>query len=281
MFAQALQVAPVYALTGNIILCYNLLFMSTFVISAIGAYLLVRDLTGDWRAGRHCRPRLRISAVSDLAGSPHLQVMSSQWMPLALWGLHRFIARRSVARAGRRHRRSRAAEPVVRLLPAVFRAVRAAVRRAPAVDGAGRLARSRAPGPELAVASVATFALTCRSCCRISRCRSSMRSSGRWARCSPSPPTSGRTGPPRKPIHLWGRLLRLHPHGEGETFLGVTAPSWPCVAIAGRSRIPPRGGRGAPAAFRLRRRMAVILIASSPVHRRSRCSAPCSSVASS
>ena len=84
MFAQALQVAPVYALTGNIILCYNLLFLSTFVISAIGGYLLVRDLTGDWRAGViaglvYGFLPYRISQV------PHLQIMSSQWMPLALW----------------------------------------------------------------------------------------------------------------------------------------------------------------------------------------------------
>ncbi len=94
MFAQALQIAPIYALTGNIILGYNLLFLSTFVISAIGAYLLARDLTGDWRAGIIAGLVFgflpyRISQV------PHLQVMSSQWMPLALWGFHRYIAFRS------------------------------------------------------------------------------------------------------------------------------------------------------------------------------------------
>ena len=96
MFAQALQIAPVYALTGNIILGYNLLFLSTFVLSAVGAYLLVRDLTGDWRAGLIAGLVFgflpyRISQI------PHLQVMSSQWMPLALWGFHRFIAHGSPA----------------------------------------------------------------------------------------------------------------------------------------------------------------------------------------
>ena len=59
MFAQALQVAPVYALTGNIILCYNLVFVSTFVISAIGAYLLVRDLTGDWEVLKALEARVQ------------------------------------------------------------------------------------------------------------------------------------------------------------------------------------------------------------------------------
>ena len=50
LFGQVLQILPVYWLTGNIILCYNLLFISTFALSAFGTYLLVRDLTGDRRA---------------------------------------------------------------------------------------------------------------------------------------------------------------------------------------------------------------------------------------
>ena len=50
LFGQTLQILPVYWLTGNIILCYNLLFISTFALSAFGTYLLVRDLTGDRRA---------------------------------------------------------------------------------------------------------------------------------------------------------------------------------------------------------------------------------------
>ena len=36
LFAQALQILPVYALTGNIILAYNLLFLSTFALSGLG-----------------------------------------------------------------------------------------------------------------------------------------------------------------------------------------------------------------------------------------------------
>ena len=47
LFGQTLQILPVYWLTGNIILCYNLLFIATFALSAFGAYLLVHDLTGD------------------------------------------------------------------------------------------------------------------------------------------------------------------------------------------------------------------------------------------
>jgi len=90
LLAQVLQGAPVYWLTGNIVLTYNLLFLSTYILSAVGTYLLVRDLTGDWRAGL-------ISGLAfgflpyRVAQISHLQVLSTQWMPLALWGLHRFI----------------------------------------------------------------------------------------------------------------------------------------------------------------------------------------------
>jgi len=94
LFGQVLQILPIYWLTGNIILCYNLLFLSTFVLSAFGAYLLVYDLTGDRRAAFIAGVvygflPYRIAAV------PHLQVMSSQWMPLALWGLNRFVTTNS------------------------------------------------------------------------------------------------------------------------------------------------------------------------------------------
>src|SRR5207302_2932084 len=43
---QALQVFPIYALTKNPILCYNLLFLSTFVLSGLGMFLLARELRG-------------------------------------------------------------------------------------------------------------------------------------------------------------------------------------------------------------------------------------------
>ena len=81
---------PVYWLTGNIILCYNLLFISTFVLSAFGTYLLVRDLTGDRRAA-FIAGLVYGFLPYRIASVPHLQVMSSQWMPFALYGLNRFV----------------------------------------------------------------------------------------------------------------------------------------------------------------------------------------------
>ena len=90
LFGQTLQILPVYWLTGNIILCYNLLFVSTFALSAFGTYLLVRDLTGSKRAA-FLAGLVYGFLPYRIASVPHLQVMSSQWMPFALWGLNRFI----------------------------------------------------------------------------------------------------------------------------------------------------------------------------------------------
>ena len=90
LFGQVLQILPVYWLTGNIILCYNLLFISTFALSAFGTYLLVRDLTGDKRAA-FIAGLVYGFLPYRIASVPHVQVMSSQWMPFALYGINRFV----------------------------------------------------------------------------------------------------------------------------------------------------------------------------------------------
>ena len=90
---QMLQALPIYALGGNIFLCYNLLFLSTFVVAGLGMYLFVRDVTR--------RPLAAFLAGLAFAYAPyrlgqfpHLQVMSIGWMPLALLGLRRFFETR-------------------------------------------------------------------------------------------------------------------------------------------------------------------------------------------
>lgn len=88
--AQAVQILPVWALTGNPILCYNLLYLSTFVLSGLGAYLFVRELTGDPRAA-FVAGVLFAFAPYRFPQSSHLQVLSSQWMPFALYGFRRFF----------------------------------------------------------------------------------------------------------------------------------------------------------------------------------------------
>ena len=60
---------------------------------------------------------------------PHLQVLSSQWMPFALLGFRRLLRHAARWRRWPAARGVRRAEPVVRLLPAVLRAGPGRVRR--------------------------------------------------------------------------------------------------------------------------------------------------------
>lgn len=90
LFAQAAAIFPVYAATGNPILCYNLLFLSTFVLSGLGMYLLVRELTGSSIAGL-VAGLLFAFAPYRIPQSSHLQVLSSQWMPFTLYGVRRYF----------------------------------------------------------------------------------------------------------------------------------------------------------------------------------------------
>jgi hypothetical protein len=88
--AQAVQILPVWALTGNPILCYNLLYLSTFVLSGLGAYLFVREISDNPRAA-FVAGVLFAFAPYRFPQSSHLQVLSSQWMPFALYGFRRFF----------------------------------------------------------------------------------------------------------------------------------------------------------------------------------------------
>ena len=91
--AQAVMIVPVYALTGNPILSYNVLFLSTFVLSALGMFLFVRELTGS--SGAAFIAGLAFGFAPYRFGAlAHVQVLSSMWMPFVLLGFHRFFESR-------------------------------------------------------------------------------------------------------------------------------------------------------------------------------------------
>ena len=81
---------PVYWLTGNVLIGYNVVFLSTFSLSAFGGYLLCLHLTGRRDAAFLGGLAFGFAPyrISQLA---HLQVLASFWMPMALLGLHRFL----------------------------------------------------------------------------------------------------------------------------------------------------------------------------------------------
>ncbi len=89
--AQAVQAAPIYWLTGNAILCYNLLFLSTYVLSGVGAFLLARELTGDDAAATVAGLAFAFAPYR-ATSVPHIQVLSAAWMPFTLYAFRRYFS---------------------------------------------------------------------------------------------------------------------------------------------------------------------------------------------
>ncbi len=87
----AILVAPIYWISTNAVLAYNVAFIGSYVLAATGMYLLARLLCG--------RRDAAVIAALIFAFGPyragqltHLQVLFSGWMPIALWLLHRYFA---------------------------------------------------------------------------------------------------------------------------------------------------------------------------------------------
>lgn len=87
---HSLLTLPAYALTRNSVLCYNLWFLSTFGLCGLGTYLLLRELTGNPVAA-FVGGLAFAFAPYRVAAMPHLQVLSSQWMPFVLYALRRYF----------------------------------------------------------------------------------------------------------------------------------------------------------------------------------------------
>jgi hypothetical protein len=89
----SLFVAPVYWLTGNAVLMYNVALLASFVLAGASMYLLVQSLTGRrdvaivMALAFACSP-IRIAQIA------RLQMLMTGWLPLALWGIHRYAATR-------------------------------------------------------------------------------------------------------------------------------------------------------------------------------------------
>lgn len=86
-----LMAAPLIWLGAPAVYAYNVMLLASFVTAALGAFLLVRELTGSAAAG--------VFAGIVFGFSPfrfehynHLEIVWSCWIPLSLWALHRTIA---------------------------------------------------------------------------------------------------------------------------------------------------------------------------------------------
>ena len=178
-------------ISGNPILCYNLLFLSTIVLSGLGMYLLVRELTGNAMAA-FVAGLLFAFAPYRLPQSGHLQVLTSQWMPFVMYGVLRYCQHPPVAAAGRRCQCPRRPEPVVGLLPALLHAVRRAVRALACLAG-GSVARASSVVGRWRLQDCWSRLSPRRFFCRTRHCVVMGSRPGRLPKCSASPPMSTRT----------------------------------------------------------------------------------------
>jgi len=90
LLPQALAIWPVQAIAHNPILSYNVAFLATFVLSGLGMFLFVREVTNN-RAAAFVAGVAYAFGPYRVTSIPHLQILSSQWMPFALYGFRRYF----------------------------------------------------------------------------------------------------------------------------------------------------------------------------------------------
>ncbi len=92
LLGQALLGWPLFQLFPDALLATNLLLVLTFALSALATHLLMRELTGS-DAGAVCGAVLFVFNAYTLSHLPRIQLVTLQWIPLALLFLLRFLER--------------------------------------------------------------------------------------------------------------------------------------------------------------------------------------------
>ncbi|MGE3490726.1 MAG: hypothetical protein AB7N29_12030 [Vicinamibacterales bacterium] len=89
---------PAWLLTHNPYATHNFVFILSFVLSTVATYYLVRHLTGDRRAAAVAGVLFAYCPYA-FARQAHSQLLLIGFLPWSMLAFHRFIARRSAARA--------------------------------------------------------------------------------------------------------------------------------------------------------------------------------------
>ncbi|HET7218105.1 MAG TPA: hypothetical protein VFJ02_08650 [Vicinamibacterales bacterium] len=91
LLGVSIVATPVQHLGGGPIAAYNVCLLLTYALSGFFGYLLVQRLTGSVVAGICSGLAFGFSPYR--AGQlAHIQVLSAQWMPLALLGMHAYVS---------------------------------------------------------------------------------------------------------------------------------------------------------------------------------------------
>jgi hypothetical protein len=83
--------SPVIWITGDPVLGYNAVFFLSFVLSAVTMYALVHELTKSGAGALVAALAFSFNAYR-IGQFPHIQMLMTWGMPLALLGLHRYVA---------------------------------------------------------------------------------------------------------------------------------------------------------------------------------------------
>jgi hypothetical protein len=92
MLAEGLLALPLFELFENRVLAVNLFTIATLVISCLGCHLLARELTGS-HLGAFLGVLLYAFNAYVFSHLAQLQLVSIQWIPLALYCLHRYFVK--------------------------------------------------------------------------------------------------------------------------------------------------------------------------------------------
>jgi len=108
LLGTALPMLPILLISGEPVLAYNVAFLTSFMLSGFGLYLLALRYTGN-RLAAFLAGLAFAFAPYRLSFIGHLSLLTIQWLPLALLYLDTFMSTTS--------RQSRSAEPFGRVCP--------------------------------------------------------------------------------------------------------------------------------------------------------------------
>ena len=92
LLGNALLALPITAATGNPVLGYNVALLLSFILSGLGTYLLVYQLTRSRAAGLAAGAIFAFSSYH-LTNLAQAQLLTTQWMPFALLALYQLMRR--------------------------------------------------------------------------------------------------------------------------------------------------------------------------------------------
>jgi hypothetical protein len=93
LLLQSVVLAPLYALTHDVVLCYNVLLIASLVASALAMHLLVRLVVGS-ESGAYLAGLAWGFGSYHFSHLIHLQLQSLYFLPLTFFFLHRLISGR-------------------------------------------------------------------------------------------------------------------------------------------------------------------------------------------